>query len=205
MKHPTTSRWNVTKTSQWDVSTTSFWNVVTTSQKDITTTSYQYVSMTSQKSIKWNTQRRLSGTLQRRLSGTYPRRPSRSQMFLKVVVRKSYAIFTGKRLRWSPFLIKFQSFRPATLLKRNSNKSVFLWILQNLRTVFFIEHIRWLLLSFATTFRNCCWKDRLITVNKYHVHSTPEKHLKKVFGMLQVVNKEMQYLLLTFGIFQVVF
>ena len=48
-----------------------------------------------------------------------PFRSSRSQMFFKVVVRKSYAIFAGKQLRWSLFLIKFQSFRPATLLKRN--------------------------------------------------------------------------------------
>ena len=38
-----------------------------------------------------------------------------SQMFFKGGVLKSYAIFTGKHLRWSPFLIKFQSFRPATL------------------------------------------------------------------------------------------
>ena len=40
---------------------------------------------------------------------------SRSQMFFKEGVLKSYAIFPGKYLRWSHFLIKFQSFRPATL------------------------------------------------------------------------------------------
>ena len=48
---------------------------------------------------------------------------SRSQMFLKVGVLKSYAISEGKRLRWSLFYKHFQSFRPATILKRNSNKS----------------------------------------------------------------------------------
>ena len=32
---------------------------------------------------------------------------------------------------WSLFLIKWESFRPATLLKRGSNIGVFLWILQN--------------------------------------------------------------------------
>ena len=37
------------------------------------------------------------------------------QVFFKVGVLKSYAIFTGKHLRWSLFLIKFQSFRPAAL------------------------------------------------------------------------------------------
>ena len=44
----------------------------------------------------------------------------------KVGILKSYVIFEGKYLRWSVFLIKFQSFRPATLLKRSSNKGVFL-------------------------------------------------------------------------------
>ena len=75
VKHPTTSRWNVTKTFQSYVSTACYWNVVTTSQKDLTTKSHQYVSTTSQKSLKWNTQRRHGGTLPRRLSGTYPRCP----------------------------------------------------------------------------------------------------------------------------------
>ena len=40
---------------------------------------------------------------------------SSSQMFFKGGVLKSYAIFTRKHLCWSHFLIKFQSFRPATL------------------------------------------------------------------------------------------
>ena len=55
-----------------------------------------------------------------------PFRSSHSQMFFKVGVLKSYAIFAGKYLRWSLFFKKFQSFRPATLLKRNSSKGVFL-------------------------------------------------------------------------------
>ena len=74
-----------------------------------------------------------------------------------------------------------------------------------LRTAFFIEDFRWLLLPFTTTFRNYYRKDCLITENKDHVHSTPEKHLKKVLRMLQVVNKETQLLLLTCAIFHVLF
>ena len=35
---------------------------------------------------------------------------------------------------WSLFLIKLQASRPATLLERDSNTDVFLWILQTLRT-----------------------------------------------------------------------
>ena len=74
-----------------------------------------------------------------------------------------------------------------------------------LRAAFFIEHFRWLLLPFTTTFRNYYWKDHWITVNKDYVHSTPKKHLKKVLGMLQVIYKETQSLLLTFSIFHVLF
>ena len=49
-------------------------------------------------------------------------------------------------------------------------------------------------------------KDSLITEKKDHVHSAPEKHLKKhVLDMLQVVNKETRTLLLTFSIFHVLF
>ena len=51
-------------------------------------------------------------------------RHSRSQIFFKKVVRKSFTIFTGKNLYRSLFLI-------ISLLKRNSNASVFLWILQS--------------------------------------------------------------------------
>ena len=51
---------------------------------------------------------------------------SRLQMFFKVGVLESYAFLTGKYLRWIHFLIMLQSFRLATLLKRNSNNGVFL-------------------------------------------------------------------------------
>ena len=42
-------------------------------------------------------------------------------------VLNNSAIFTGKHLFWSFFLIvSFKSFRPATLLKRDSDTGVFL-------------------------------------------------------------------------------
>ena len=50
----------------------------------------------------------------------------RPEIFYKNAVLKIFAIFIGKRLCWSIFLIKFQTFRPAILLKRDSNKSGFL-------------------------------------------------------------------------------
>ena len=49
------------------------------------------------------------------------RRSSRSQMFFKIDLLKNFAIFKGNHLCWSLF-------RPATLLKRDSNTGVFLSI-----------------------------------------------------------------------------
>ena len=48
-------------------------------------------------------------------------RSSLSQMFFKIGVLKNFANFIGKHQCWSIFLIKLQAWRPATLLKRDSN------------------------------------------------------------------------------------
>ena len=63
-------------------------------------------------------------------------RSNHLEMFFKKFVLKTFAIFTGKHPCGSPFLIKLQA-RPATLLKRDSNGSVFLWILQNFKQQLF--------------------------------------------------------------------
>ena len=52
------------------------------------------------------------------------------QMFYKIVVLKNFANSTGKHLCWSLFLKKVAGWRPATLLKRDSDTSVFLRISQ---------------------------------------------------------------------------
>ena len=44
---------------------------------------------------------------------------------------KSFANFTEKHLCWSFFLIKLQTLRLVTILKRDSNTDVFLWCLRN--------------------------------------------------------------------------
>ena len=56
-------------------------------------------------------------------------RNSRSQVFFRIGVLKNFAIFTGRHLCWSLFLMKSQAFRPASLLNRDFNIGVFLWIL----------------------------------------------------------------------------
>ena len=50
---------------------------------------------------------------------------------LLISVLKNVAIFTGNHLCKSLFLITFQAFSPATLLKRDSNTGVFLLILRD--------------------------------------------------------------------------
>ena len=57
--------------------------------------------------------------------------------YKKVVLKKllkNFAIFIGKHLCWSLFLIKLEAFRPDC--KKDSNTRVFLWILQS-----FQEHL----------------------------------------------------------------
>ena len=134
-----------------------------------------------------------------------PFRSTRSQMFFKVRVLKSYAIFAGKPELESLF-DKVPVLQVCNFIKNKLPQRCFpVNIAKFLRTAFFIEHFRWLFLPFTTTFQNYYWKDRWITVNKDHVHSAPEKHLKKVLDMSQVVNKETQSLLLAFSIFHVLF
>ena len=76
------------------------------------------------------------------------RHPVLNSYFIKLTkivngcVLKSFAILTGKYLSWSLFLIKLSAFRPETLLERESNTGVFLWVLQ-----IFIEHHWWQFLS----------------------------------------------------------
>ena len=77
-------------------------------------------------------------------------RSSRSQKFFKIGIFKNFALLIGKHLCWWLFWIKLQASGPATLLERDSNTGVFLWILQkNLRTIFLKEHLRWLLLCYV--------------------------------------------------------
>ena len=56
-------------------------------------------------------------------------RSSRLQMFFVISVLENFSNFTLKHLWWNSFLIKLQPWRLAILLKRNSDKGVFTWIL----------------------------------------------------------------------------
>ena len=52
-------------------------------------------------------------------------RSSRSQMFFKIDNLKDFALLTRNHMCRSLFLMKFQGFRPITLLKRGSSSAVF--------------------------------------------------------------------------------
>ena len=58
-------------------------------------------------------------------------RSSLRSCFIKKIVLKNFAIFTGNHLWWSLFLTKLQAIRPTTLLERDSNTGVYLGILRN--------------------------------------------------------------------------
>ena len=55
------------------------------------------------------------------------------EVFYKKSALRNLSIFTGKYLRLNLILIKLRAFRSATLLKRDSNIDVFLWILRHFR------------------------------------------------------------------------
>ena len=79
-------------------------------------------------------------------SGIY--RSVRSQVFYKISVLKNFTIFTERHLCWSLFLIKLQAWKPTTLSKRLQHRCFPVNIAKLLRTAFFIEQLRWLLLDF---------------------------------------------------------
>ena len=57
-----------------------------------------------------------------------------------------------KTMCWNLFSIKLQAEKPATSLKTGSNADVFLWISQNCKSSFFIEHLQWLLWKWLKNF-----------------------------------------------------
>ena len=56
------------------------------------------------------------------------------EVLYKKSILRNFAIFTGKHLCWSLFLIKLQAFKSAILLKRDSSTGAFLNIVKFLRT-----------------------------------------------------------------------
>ena len=75
-------------------------------------------------------------------------RSSRSEVYSKRGVLRNFRKFTGKHLRQSLFFNKVTGLRSETLLKKRLWHKCFLVnFVKFLRTPFFTEHFRWMLLK----------------------------------------------------------
>ena len=69
-------------------------------------------------------------------------------MFFKIGVLKTFSILTGKHLRWCLFFSKVARLNACNFFKKRFQHSFFsVNIAKFLRTVFFTEHLWWLLLT----------------------------------------------------------
>ena len=89
-------------------------------------------------------------------------RSSHQTCFMKRVVLRNFAKFTGKHLCQSPFFNKVVGLGPATLLKKRLWHRCFpVNFVKFLRSPFYIEHLWWLLLHSpiysVNNILNCPW------------------------------------------------
>ena len=87
-----------------------------------------------------------------------------SGVFCKNGVLKNFAKFTRKRLSWS-FFEKVAGLKPSTFLKRNSNTSVLLWILQNFKITYSVESMQ----AATSGLINSCQTSKWLIYTYYHI------------------------------------
>ena len=103
-------------------------------------------------------------------------RSSHSQIFFKISALKHFAIFTGKYLCKTLFLINLQTFSPATSFTRDSNRAVFCKYCKIFKSSFFD---RWPLVATSEAellnscsgnlyFNECLWISKLYTVGEVY-------------------------------------
>ena len=73
-------------------------------------------------------------------------------MFFKLGVLINFPILTRKFLRWSPFLIQLEAWRPATLIKKRSQRKCFPRLSQKFYQQLFYGAPRWLPLKMGEWF-----------------------------------------------------
>ena len=118
---------------------------------------------------------------------TNTNRSSCWQMFFKIVV-KNFTIFTGKDLRWSLFL---RAFRPAALLKTDSNTDVFCEYCEVFKNNFFYRTLL-VAASEQTKNHNTFWnKGKYIGLDPL-LHGFQEKTSWKLH-ILEVTNCSWEY------------
>ena len=100
-------------------------------------------------------------------------RSSRSQ----IVVLKKLAIFIGKDLCWSLFLIKLQACDKTANFNKEGlkHRSFSVNMAKFLRTAFFIRHLWWLLLHFVHSFLFDCRTTTLRSIWQQNCNDTQNK------------------------------
>ena len=96
----------------------------------------------------------------------------------KAVSPKNFTIFSGKYLCWGLFLIKLQAFRPATILKRDSKKE-YCGYCEYFKSNFFIEHLRWLLLTVLLQYCKVSWGPCSLTLRLYMLSISVKNYTKR--------------------------
>ena len=105
---------------------------------------------------------------------------SRLQIILEISNIKNFAKFTGKYLFWGLFL-KFQACRPVTFFKSDFNIGASCFhrcFLNFLRTTFFIENLRKLLLTVLSEYSEVSHSVSYL-ISRLHVLSNLIKNLRK--------------------------
>ena len=102
------------------------------------------------------------------------------EMFYEKAVLKNFVIFTGKHLCWSLFLLKLQAFK--SLLKRDSNPVVPLWILRNFSKTYFEKHL-WTV-AFARLSHGSCGTLLRARLHKTRSELEPVWNLKPLWNVV---------------------
>ena len=110
-------------------------------------------------------------------------RSSLSQMFYEINVVKKFGNFTGKHQCWSLFLLKFQAWTCNFIKKWLQHKFYPVKFPNFLRTYFFTEHLRWLLLNKPKSSLWFIW-ERDFLVIQHESTLVVQYHVKLVDWML---------------------
>ena len=109
-------------------------------------------------------------------------RSSRSQMFFKIGVLKSFTIFSGKYLFWSLFLIKLHAF---IIKKRLQHMRFPMNITKLLRTAFYIEQLWWLLLkTYTLNLKDIEWLRKLILLPVLFLNKSKNNRISRISNKL---------------------
>ena len=86
-------------------------------------------------------------------------------MYFRIGVLKNFAMFTGKHLCWSLFFNKYAGLKACNFIKKRLQHRFFpVKFPKFLRTPFFTEHVRWLLLKISHELSlYCIWEQWIVS------------------------------------------